>query len=67
MNRNTDNNPSFTGNKDPNDHQPPSHIASPITSMNPISAEATEAIARLPRFESKNPSQNPEFGPLKYK
>lgn len=59
--------PSFGGNTDPKDHQPPSHIATPVTSMNPVSAPASQAISRLPPFKPSNPSQNPEFGPMKYK
>jgi hypothetical protein len=46
--------PSFAGNKDPNDHQPPSHIATAVTSMNPITAPATDAISKLPRFNPPN-------------
>lgn len=66
-NRNGQSGPSFAGNKDPNDHQPPSHIATAVTTMNPISAPATNAIARLPKFQPSTKSSNPEFGPLKYK
>ena len=65
--RNGQHQPSFAGNKDPNKHEPPAHIATPVTVMNPISSMATNAITRLPRFTPTNKSQNPEFGPLKYK
>ena len=66
-NRNDKTGPSFSGNNNPNDHQPPSHIATAVTSMNPISKTATGAVSKLPRFQNTQSSKNPEFGPLKYK
>ena len=60
-------NTKFEGNNEQSQHQPPSHIATAVTDMNPISALASGAISRLPQFKSNLISKNPVFGPLKYK
>jgi hypothetical protein len=58
-NRNNNGNKNYQGNEDPNKHDPPSYIATGVTTMNPITAPATAAIQKLPRFQDPKTSKNP--------